>query len=66
MQYFVGLDVSSEPTSICIIDERGVVIKEGQSESDPLSITRSVLHRGRKIEHVRHERVSFPNCCMRS
>ena len=28
MQFFVGIDVSLDSSSICIIDERGVIIKE--------------------------------------
>lgn len=52
MQFFVGIDVSLEMSSICIIDERGVIIKEGKAESDPNSIARFIRHRGRKVEHV--------------
>ena len=35
MEFFVGLDVSLETTSICVIDERGVIVKEGKAASDP-------------------------------
>lgn len=52
MQFFVGIDVSLETSSICIIDERGVIIKEGKTASDPHSIARFIRHRGRKVEHV--------------
>jgi transposase len=52
MQFFVGLDVSLGTTSVCVIDERGVIIKEGKAESLPQSIARFVRHQGRKIEHV--------------
>jgi transposase len=38
MEFFVGIDVSLESSSICIIDERGVIIKEGQATSDPEAI----------------------------
>ena len=37
MQFFVGIDVSLEMSSICIIDERGVIIKEGKTASVPLA-----------------------------
>ena len=46
MQFFVGIDVSLETSSICIIDERGVIIKEGNS------IAQFIRHRGRKVEHI--------------
>jgi transposase len=52
MEFFVGLDVSLEMTSICVIDERGVIVKEGKAASDPCSIARFIRHRGRKIKHV--------------
>ena len=52
MQFFVGIDVSLEMSSICIIDERGVIIKEGKTASDPHSIAKFMRHRGRKVEHV--------------
>jgi transposase len=48
----VGIDVSLDMSSICIIDERGVIIKEGKTASDPDSIARFIRHRGRKVEHV--------------
>jgi transposase len=52
MEFFVGIDVSLESSSICIIDERGVIIKEGQTISEPEAIGRFIRHKGRKIEHV--------------
>jgi transposase len=52
MQFFVGIDVSLDSSSICVIDERGVIIKEGKSDSDPEAIARFIRHKGRKIEHV--------------
>lgn len=52
MQFFVGIDVSLDNSSICVIDERGVIIKEGQAESEPEAIGRFIRHQGRKVEHV--------------
>lgn len=49
MQFFVGIDVSLESSSICVIDERGVVIKEGKAASEPEAIARFIRHRGRKV-----------------
>ena len=49
MQFFVGIDVSLDSSSICVIDERGVIIKEGKTDSDPAAIARFVRHKGRKI-----------------
>jgi transposase len=52
MQFFVGIDVSLDSSSICVIDERGVIIKEGKVDSDPAAIARFIRHKGRRIEHV--------------
>ena len=35
MDYFAGLDVSLEMTSICIVDADGVVMKEVKVASEP-------------------------------
>ena len=61
MEFFVGIDVSLESSSICIIDERGVIIKEGQTTSEPEAIGRFIRHKGRKIEHVGLETGGFRN-----
>ncbi len=38
MPHYVGLDVSKWTTSICVIDQDGVIVKEGVVESDPKAI----------------------------
>ncbi|MCP5071807.1 MAG: IS110 family transposase, partial [Rhodobacteraceae bacterium] len=35
MKTYIGLDVSLKETSICIVDETGVAVKEGVVPSDP-------------------------------
>lgn len=35
MKYFAGLDVSLDETAVCIVDQDGVVIKEGKVASEP-------------------------------
>ena len=52
MQFFVGIDVSLESASICIVDEAGVIIKEGKCACEPEVIARFVRMPGRRIEHV--------------
>jgi transposase len=44
--------VSLDSASICVIDERGVIIKEGKADSDPVAIALFIRHRGRRVEHV--------------
>ena len=42
MQFFVGIDVSLDSSTICITDERGVIIKQGKVNSDPITIARFI------------------------
>jgi transposase len=35
MKYFAGLDVSLDETAVCVVDEDGIVIKEGKVASEP-------------------------------
>ena len=35
MKHFAGLDVSLAETAICIVDEYGIVIREGKAISEP-------------------------------
>jgi transposase len=41
-QHYVGLDVSLETTSICVIDDQGTVVWRGKCSSTPESITEAV------------------------
>ena len=38
MKHYVGLDVSLKETAICVVDENGVVIREGKALSEPEAI----------------------------
>ena len=40
MKYYVGLDVSSKTTCICILDEEGKIVNEGIVKTDPSIIAR--------------------------
>src|ERR1700757_19781 len=35
MKYFAGLDVSLDETAVCIVDEDGIVVREGKVASEP-------------------------------
>ena len=39
MEYYVGLDVSLKQTSICVVDQAGLVVREGVVDSDPETIS---------------------------
>ena len=40
MKHFVGLDVSLAETAICVVDENGVIAREGKALSDPVRLRR--------------------------
>lgn len=44
MAHYVGLDVSLEETSICVIDESGQKVWQGKSSSEPGMIAKKVRH----------------------
>ena len=39
MEYYVGLDVSLKQTSICVVDQAGLVVREGVIDPDPEAIS---------------------------
>jgi hypothetical protein len=51
MEYYVGLDVSLRQTSICVVDQTGLVVREGVVDSDPEAI--SVYVRSKAPDAVR-------------
>jgi len=52
MESYVGLDVSLEKTSICIVDGSGAVIKEGEVRSDPDEIARFVRAHASSVQRI--------------
>jgi transposase len=51
MEYYVGLDVSLKQTSICVVDQARLVVREGVVDSDPEAI--SVYVRSKAPDAVR-------------
>jgi len=42
MEYFAGLDVSMEETSICVVDQEGKVVLETKVATDPDAIFKAL------------------------
>lgn len=51
-KHYVGLDVSNNTTSICIIDEKGKIVKEMIAETNPKSIDAELRAANLHIESV--------------
>lgn len=52
MKYYVGLDVSLEETSVCIVDEAGEFVCERKVASDPLVICAALRQSGFSFERI--------------
>ena len=52
MKYFAGLDVSLQDTAICVVDEDGIVIREGKAASEPDDLVRWLTASGLTITRV--------------
>ena len=52
MRNYVGLDVSLKSTAICILDEKGKRIQEGEVESTPEVIHEFLLKTGLEVEQI--------------
>jgi len=52
MKNYVGLDVSLQTTAICILDEKGKRLKEGEVESTPEHINQFLMESGLNIELI--------------
>jgi transposase len=52
MSSYVGLDVSLKETSVCIVNEEGVVVKEGSVASDPDKISDYINAHANSVHRV--------------
>lgn len=49
---FVGLDVSVDETSVCVVDAAGTVLREFKVRTDPVAIGRAVSHHAPEAERI--------------
>jgi transposase len=52
MRYFVGIDVSLEQSSVCVVDGAGQVVKEAKVPSEPAELVRFVEALGLEVERI--------------
>ena len=67
MPHYVGLDVSLKLTAICIVNERGKIVREGSVASNPEAIAAHSssrmrrMSRGSGLRRERHQRGYGPS-----
>jgi transposase len=59
--HYVGLDVSNQETSICIVDQKGKVEKEVKVKSDPEAIFKYLSKKGYQYEKIGLEAGALSN-----
>jgi transposase len=59
MEFYAGLDVSLETTSVCVVDREGKVIREGKLASDPDAIETFLAEWGIHLKRIGLEAFSF-------
>lgn len=55
MKQYVGLDVSQQETSVCVVDQAGRTVYEGKVKSDPGALTELLRRRAPDAERIGFE-----------
>jgi transposase len=59
MELYVGLDVSMDETSICVVDSDGTIIKESKAATDPTAIHSALKAYTDRLQRVGLEAQAF-------
>jgi transposase len=52
MKYYAGIDVSLESAGVCVVDERGLIVREGKVASEPGALIAWLGKPGAKVELI--------------
>lgn len=52
MKHYAGIDVSLESASVCIVDERGLIVREGKVASEPEALIGWLGKSGAKVDLI--------------
>ena len=62
MDYFAGLDVSVKETSVCIVDDRGKIVREARVASEPEALLNTIY----RFKRVGLEAGPLSICCAKA
>jgi transposase len=66
MKYYAGLDVSLEETAICIVDDKGKIMKEARAASEPDALIKALQKTDFPLERIGLEACSLSAGCMKA
>jgi transposase len=52
MEYYAGIDVSLESASICIVDDKGNIVREGKAPSEPAALVQWLRESGVALSRI--------------
>jgi len=52
MEYYAGIDVSLESSSVCVVDDKGRIIREGKVASDPTALSKWLKELGLALTRI--------------
>jgi transposase len=52
LKYFVGLDVSLEETSVCVVNDDGIIVREGKAGSEPAALAEWFAETGFEFQRL--------------
>ena len=64
MEYYAGIDVSLELSSVCVVDAKGKIVKEAKVGSDPDVLVSFIRSLDLPIDRIDLKRGRCRNGCM--
>src|SRR5512147_842068 len=63
VEYFAGIDVSLEQSSVCVVDATGKIVREAKVASEPEALVRFFRELGVAVSRIGLEAGPLSQCC---
>ena len=63
MEYYAGIDVSLESASVCIVDDKGTIVREGKAASEPAALCKWLKDAASELARIGLEAGPLPGPC---